>query len=316
VAEGNEVKDHDDDLDFDDAVDLLATRSKQQRRKKNIAIIVAVMAAILATAAGVIALVADDNNDQQVKDLTRQVNTNADKTDVAVSWAEQQRKQFELCKTLPKNDARCAAPVIPPTVTISPERPPQPPGNGLSAEDIRNIVAAEVARRNLTVTPAQMSTIAASAAKLVPKPKDGKTPTNAELQPLASAAVATFCANDACRGKDGLTPADGKDALPPSDERLTEILTAYCSTRNGCIGGKGDQGDKGGQGDTGATGNGIKSTTISGETITFAYTDGTSDKVVVPLCPAGSSSQKQRVMTEEFPLGVWVSVCVLDDQNP
>lgn len=35
-----------------------------------------------------------------------------------------------------------------------------------------------------------------------------------------------------------------------------------------------------------------------------------------PSCPAGSHSEKQEVLTTEHPAGVWIVVCVLDDQTP
>jgi hypothetical protein len=100
----------------------------------------------------------------------------------------------------------------------------------------------------------------------VPKPADGKTPTNAQLQPLVSAAVATFCANGACRGK------DGADAPPVTQSQLAATLAAYCEPRNGCIGSTGA---------TGASGNdgvGIKDVTTTegpdGVRVTMTFTDG------------------------------------------
>lgn len=303
--------------DFDKEVDGLARHTKQQRKRKNLSILVACLAVIIAAVAAAIALEARASDNPRIHDLTQKANTNADRLDEVAKQLEEQRKQFELCKNLPKTDARCQQPIAPP-VTVTPERPTDtitiPPS--LTTNDVRSIVATEVARRNLTLTPAQITTIATSAAKLVPKPANGKTPTKAELQPLASAAVATFCANGACRGDDGKPGTPGADAPPPTDERLTAILAAYCEPRNDCIGGEGAPGKEGSPGPAGPAGRGIASTTISGDTITFAYTDGTKDTVVVPLCPEGSSSQKQRVNTDEFPLGVWVNVCVLQDQNP
>lgn len=35
-----------------------------------------------------------------------------------------------------------------------------------------------------------------------------------------------------------------------------------------------------------------------------------------PSCPDGSTLQRQQIVTTENPAGVWILVCVLDDQNP
>lgn len=199
---------------------------------------------------------------------------------------------------------------------------------GLNEQQVRNVVQEEVARRNLTLTPDQIQTVATAASKMVKPGKDGKTPTKAELQPLASAAVATFCANDACRGK------DGADAPPVTEAQLTATLTAFCASRNNCVGSDGTDGT---DGKNGADGNGIDKVTKTeapdGVVITFTFTDEREpfsfsvfngkdgkDSTVPgppgPTCPEGSTLQKQQVVTTEAPTGLWILACVLTDQNP
>lgn len=147
-----------------------------------------------------------------------------------------------------------------PTKTVEP---------ALSEEQVKGIVREEVARRNLTLTPEQVNTVATVAASKVPKPKDGKTPTNAQLQPLVSAAVATFCANGACRGK------DGADAPPVTAEQLAATLAAYCEPRNDCIGDDGSDGGEGPKGDPGRSVTVSTKDVAEGTEVTFTYSDET-----------------------------------------
>lgn len=244
MAEGNENEKTEELLDpekFDEAVDDLIQHTKDQRRRKNISILVACLAVVLAAIAIAIALSSPD--DKEVQQLTTKVNTNADKLDEANKYIQELGKQFEQCKKLPKGDPRCAAPVVPTTPILTPERPEKTTEPaGLTVEQVRVVVAEEVARRNLTLTPAQVATVASEAAKRVPKPKDGKTPTTAQITPLVSAAVGTFCANDRCRGK------DGADAPAVTAEQLGRALAAYCEPRNDCIGDDGPAGDRGPRG--------------------------------------------------------------------
>lgn len=251
-----------DPEEFDREVDEFFGNAKRQRKRKNIAIIVACLAVVIASGAAAVALAGEGERD----DLARKVDINGKRLDETNKTVQEQREQFEYCKKAPKNDPRCQQPVAPPTPTATPEKPEETPPVSLSETQVREIVVSEVARRKLTLTPEQITTVATVASKMVPKPKDGKTPTKAELQPLASAAVATFCANGACRGK------DGADAPPVTEQQLAATLAAWCEPRNNCIGR---------QGETGASGNdgvGIKdvSTTdvTNGVKVTFTFTDG------------------------------------------
>lgn len=262
-----------DPEEFDREVDELFGHAKRQRKRKNAAIIVAGLALAIASVAAAVAISGESERD----DLARKVQINGERLDQTNKTVQEQRQQFELCKRLPKTDPRCQVPVAPPTPTVTPEKPEQSVPAGVTEGQVRDIVAAEVARRNLSLTPSQITTIATVAAKMVPRPADGKTPTNAQLKPLVSVAVATFCANDACRGK------DGADAPPVTQQQLTTTLVAYCEPRNDCIGSDGKQGPEGKQGPIGPAGRGIKSVTRNNETgvVTFTYTDDTQENITI-----------------------------------
>lgn len=160
------------------------------------------------------------------------------------------------------------APVtVPPTVPVQVE--------GLSSSQslaVRAIITSELAAYR--VPASAVSQIAAAASAMVPKPKDGHTPTAAELRPLVAAAHTAYCADGKCipkpgangtpgsdgtpgrDGKDGRDGIDGKDAPPLTPEQIrpivTEAFAAYCAQ-------DGDpcRGERGTQGDQGETGRGI-----------------------------------------------------------
>lgn len=258
--------------DFEEAVDDLATEAAKERKAKIRRDVILIVVLMISSVGAFISWQNGESNKAVKQDLTTKVNVNALRIDEQAKILEDQRKQFELCQKVSKADPRCQRPVAP-TVTVTPELPDDPDKTqGIGLEDVQRIVSAEVARRNFTVTPAQMAVIAQSAAKMIPKPKDGRTPTSQELQPLASAAVATFCANDACKGDDGDNGGEGpkgEKGNPPSQAELDATLAAYCSDKNGCIG------------KDGAAGRGIEAVTKVGETLTIKYTDGTSFEFTV-----------------------------------
>jgi hypothetical protein len=136
-------------------------------------------------------------------------------------------------------------------------------------ESVRSLISSQLATYRLPA--AAVSQIATAAAAMVPKPKDGHTPTAAELKPLVVAAQAAYCADGKCTpkpakdgtpgvagptgppGPAGPTGAPGKDAPPLTAEQIQPIVTeafeAYCAQPGEpCRGGRGPQGD---QGDTG-----------------------------------------------------------------
>lgn len=138
---------------------------------------------------------------------------------------------------------------------------------GVTAAQVQAIVATAIRNYQPTLTSAQVEQIARVTAPKVVRPRDGRSPTEAELQPLVAVAVTSYCGEDRCVGK-GLKGDPGKDAPPVTDERLSALidtsLKAYCAQHNGCAGAdstvpgptgaKGDKGDPGEKGDTGATG--------------------------------------------------------------
>lgn len=274
--------------------------------------------AVIAVGTIRMAFYGDEQKEQKEVAQAGQAAEQADKKDLAAEVKEACDKGGAVGKELTKQGLCGKAKEIiqEPVKTVEP---------GLNETQVRNVVKEEIAKRNLTLTPEQVQTVATAASKLVKPGKDGKTPTKAELQPLASAALATFCANDACRGK------DGADAPAVTEAQLTATLTAFCSSRNNCIG------DDGSDGTNGADGNGIDKVTKvegpDGVTITMTFTDGRDafsftvlngkdgkDSTVPgppgPTCPEGSTLQKQQIVTTEFPTGLWVQLCVLTDQNP
>ncbi|MFC5268477.1 hypothetical protein ACFPJ1_40765 [Kribbella qitaiheensis] len=149
---------------------------------------------------------------------------------------------------------------------------------GLTTAQVQAIVATAIRNYEPTLTPSQVNQIARVAAPKVVRPRDGRTPTEAELQPLVAVAVTSFCGEDRCVGK-GLKGDPGKDAPPVTDERLSALidtsLKAYCAQHNGCVGAdstvpgpKGEQGDKGAKGDPGEPGpdtSAVKCASMSGE---------------------------------------------------
>jgi len=81
-------------------------------------------------------------------------------------------------------------------------------------------------------------------------------------------------------GVDGTDGVDGRDGVDGADGATGE---------QGPKGDQGIQGPAGQQGPPGPAG---------------------------PSCPDGSTLQKQQIVTKDQPTGVWIVVCVLDDQNP
>jgi hypothetical protein len=179
-------------------------------------------------------------------------------------------------------------------VPVPPTPAPSPPVqvDEFTAEEaaaVRLIVADQIARTPAKLTQAEISQIARIAAALVPKPKDGTTPTAAELQPIVAATLAAYCVDDKCVGKDG---ADGKqgdrgepgtDAPAVTDAQLLaaaqQALAAYCAQDSKpCAGTVGPTGPQGPQGAEGPAGRGIADTDCQEDgTWLITYSDGTKD---------------------------------------
>lgn len=162
--------------------------------------------------------------------------------------------------------------------------------DGLNAAEyaqVRALVDAEVSKAKAPITQAEVTQIARVAATFVPKPKDGKSVTAAELQPLVAIALATYCGEDRCTGRSGDDGAKGdtgdqgepgKDAPKVTDEQLRPLiatsLEAYCAQDSKPCAGK-----VGEKGDPGPAGRGIKDTDCIGSGDEsfwrFLYSDGT-----------------------------------------
>lgn len=126
------------------------------------------------------------------------------------------------------------APVDVPSVAA----PPAPLPDEFTSEEaeaVRVIVADMIARTPAKVTSEQVTQIARVASAFVVKPKDGKTPTAAELTPIVKVVLAQFCTSDRCVGPRGETGPKGDKGDPApavTDEQLlaasAQSLAAYC----------------------------------------------------------------------------------------
>lgn len=223
--------------------------------------------------------------------------SNATKIEQQNEIIRAQRDQFIDCKKLSRDDPRCVLPVAPP-VTITPERPSDSDNQKiLSENEVEAIAATVVARQKYQPTAAQYQAIARIAVTLIPK-----QPTPAQVQNIIKATVASYCANDRCKGKDAptITPKPGEDGRPgadstvpgPSgppgvdganatDSQVEAQVRAYCDANNHCEGKpgadstvpgpSGPSGPPGPQGDPG------------------------------PVCPEGTQIAQYTIVTEQGP---------------
>jgi hypothetical protein len=135
-----------------------------------------------------------------------------------------------------------------------------------------------------------------------------------------ASAVALYCQNNGCKGKDGknATQEDvtaavsmycdsrgdcagprGQNGSPPTDAQIQSAVSTYCSNHDSCQGPAGPKGDTvtgpaGPSGAPGAPGKGISSVECSGlgvDSFTVHYTDGTTQQVA--CTPTGGSSDGQ-----------------------
>lgn len=152
-----------------------------------------------------------------------------------------QQQSDENRKGLLEANRRLQAAGKPPVPVPTPTPVPVPSSEGLTAYEyaqVRALVDAEVGKAKAPITQAEVTQIARVAATFVPRPKDGKTVTAAELQPLVAIALATYCGEDRCvgragdEGRKGDTGKDGRDAPKITDEQLKPLiatsLEAYC----------------------------------------------------------------------------------------
>lgn len=209
-------------------------------------------------------------------DLTERADRNESTANQALKSAAEASSQANSAVAAAEEANRrlraAGKPTVPvPTVTPVPLPPPVVAGLTASQiETVRAIISNELAGYKLPA--AAISQIAVAAAAMVPKPKDGHTPTAAELKPLVAAAQAAYCADGKCIPKPGAEGSPGKpgepgaastipgpagrDAPPLTAEQIrpivTEAFTAYCAQP-----GEPCRGEKGTQGDKGETGRGI-----------------------------------------------------------
>jgi len=129
-----------------------------------------------------------------------------------------------------------------PVVTPSPVPSSGPTAKSLTSDEVRAVVTDELTRYKLTITPAEINQIARVAATMVPKPKDGRSPTPAQVRPVVAAAVAAYCVGDKCvkqgpTGKPGNDGEPGRDAPKVTDAELLEAaqqaLASYCANQPG-----------------------------------------------------------------------------------
>jgi hypothetical protein len=158
------------------------------------------------------------------------------KASTALTKVEDLEKQVDANKAaLSQANGRLIAlgakPVPQPKVTSTP--PPQP--DEFTADEaaaVRVIVADMIARTPAQITQAEVTQIARVASAFVPKPKDGKTPTVAELTPIVKVVLAQYCTGDKCVGQRGQKGDKGDPAPAVTDEQLlaaaAQSLVAYC----------------------------------------------------------------------------------------
>lgn len=278
----------------------------QMRERRRSGIIWLILALILAMLLGFAFRTdhrADDSDKRlaaagsQVETLKGQVGTNGQLAQSAKDAADEANRRL----------AAAGKPTVsvPTESPISPSASPPPEQDEFTAEEaaaVRGIVADQIARTPAKVTQAEITQIARVAAALIPRPKDGKTPTAAELKPAVDAALAAFCLEDRCVGKTGVTgpkgdPGEpGQDAPAVTDEQLLaaaqQALAVYCGQDSKPC--QGTPGAAGKDGADGQPGRGIADTDCQDDgTWRITYTDGTTDtargpcRIVVPSTEAG-----------------------------
>jgi hypothetical protein len=233
------------------------TVSEQMRERRRSGLIWIAVALILGVTLGATYRIdqrADDTNERlatstaQVETLTGQVQKNGGIAESAKDAADEANRRL----------AAAGKPTVPvPTeAPISPAPEQQDDLTAQEAAAVRVIVADQISRQKVTITQAEITQIARIAAALVPKPKDGSTPTAAQLQPVVTATLAAYCVDDKCVGKTG-TPGPqgaqgerGEQGPKVTDEELlaaaTAALAAYCGLDSQpCKGDRGTDGDRG-----------------------------------------------------------------------
>jgi hypothetical protein len=191
----------------------------------------------------------------------------------AVAASEQASAAAGAAKEANRRLAALGKPTVPiPTVTIS--QPPISVPDGLTAQQtlaVRGIIASELVRSHPDLTTAQVQQISRVAASLVPKPANGRTPTIAELTPLAQAAQRAYCADGRCTpkpgvdGKPGAQGSPGPQGASPTDEQLRPLIQAELKSYCESLASGSCQGKDGSDGQRGPAGRSVTDTDCVGE---------------------------------------------------
>lgn len=199
-------------------------------------------------------------DDSRVQDQT-QIQANGKKADDATAKAIQaQTDAAKAIRTIEEANRRLKAAGKPqvPVPTLAPA-PPTEPLEGLSAGQlalVRAVVIGELAEQPLTLSATDRDQIVKTVVALIPAPKDGVSPTDAQIKARVDAAVAARCADDKCRGQDGTDGTPGQAGAGPTDEQLlaaaAQALATYCAQDSKPC--KGEPGQPGSEGSPGLPG--------------------------------------------------------------
>lgn len=280
-----------------EAVDTIVSHNEKRKQALFQTIVLMIVLAVSLTALAIVISQNDDFKTAEARSVARanesdrKVDANAKKIEAQNRTIEAQRKQFNECKgTKGNNNPRCKTPIAPPN-PVKPELPTQPVKQ-VTEDEVRVIANAEISRRGLVVSPSQLSSVAKQAASLVPKPKDGISPTPEQVKNVVVATVAAVCANDACKGDTGKT---GEQGPGPTDEQVAAIVKTFCNSdgRVDCVGAKGNTGD------TGPKGSEISNITTAKNgddllvTFLFVNSDGNNKDfaVTIPAGPKGDTGR-------------------------
>ena len=234
----------------------VSEQMRERRRNGAILILVALVLAFTLGATWRIDTRADkgdatvEQQGHEIQTLSGQVKVNGQIANGAKAAAEEANRRL----------AAAGKPTVP-VPTVTPVDPPSTEPDAVSLDEVRSVVLSELAGHQDDLTQAEINQIARVAASMVPKPKDGKSPTAAELNLLVSTTLAAYCAGGRCDGNDGadgkpgatVTGPPGKDAPAVTDEQLEaaakQALASYCGQDS-----KPCQGPTGPAGPTGPTG--------------------------------------------------------------
>lgn len=197
-------------------------------------------------------------DDSRVQDQG-QIQANGKKADDAAAKAIQaETTAAKAIRSIEEANRRLKAAGKPqvPVPTLAQAPPVIGQSDGLTAAQIalvRAVVVGELASQPLVLSAADRDQIVKTVVAMIPKPKDGVSPTDAQIKARVDAAVAARCSGDKCKGPAG-TPGDpGKG---PTDEQLLDAaqqaLATYCAQESKPC--RGESGQPGGQGPAGPAG--------------------------------------------------------------